>query len=764
MKFHYALLIQLFWISAYAQDAVLPLRSNPKLLHSKPSQPAQIAASRYNVEGNLLIESNILQLPFLDDFSSNKLRARDFPENYIFDSIENATGPCLQSNLITVIEARFHVQQSWNYSYNVNTQQIDSTPKNPIVFKYYASTGTLCLNGGFSTFQFYPEYYTYTFNTSTGAKIDSQLVVNDTINPDTLIEFAPIIYRARLADEWQWTDNYAFVNNTNPIFPPTIGVATLDCINENGRPYDPFISPGSYGSADVLTSKPINLGGLKEEDSLYLSFFYQPMGLCDFPNMVDSLIVEFRNEYTGKWDLVWRRRGYSAQPKDTALDFKQVLVPFPRTIVPVQNYFYNGFQFRFRNKGSITGNNDHWHIDYVKLDKNRSINDTIINDIAFINPISTILDKYYTMPADQFIGIYDLSDTLNLYVRNLNYYNNNAPATNFEGIARELYPSNSIVYTAALQTFNAGYSNTISRNPKTDFTLPPALGSADSVSIFINEWITPNDILPANDSVSATQVFFNELAYDDGTAEKAYGLIGTGGLKKMAYEFPLNKPDTLTGFKVLFTNIDENVESLIFQFNVWDTITLNKFVPDVPIWTSANTKPQYIDSVNGFAVYRLDTALIVSNKIYFGWAQTDERNIQIGYDRNSPRGCDHIYLFTNAQWKKSTICQSLPGSPMIHLLFGDESRIQPTAIKDLRKESFDVLLYPNPALNTLNIQSDVSLENATLNVFDLLGRKMHYSVISNNILDISSLPQGIYFLEIGNQNSSQRLVKRFIKQ
>lgn len=744
---------------------VLPLRSNPALLHKKPAQINQLPAARYNVEGTLLVESNTLSLPFLDDFSTDNTRKFDFPENYIFDSIENATGPCLLANLVTTIEGRFHTQQSWNYTYNTTTQQIDSTPKPPVTFRYFSSTGTLCLNAPPTQFQFYPEYYTYKFNTTTGVKIDSQLVVNDTINRDTLIEYAPKIYKAKLADEWLWMDNYAFVNNTNPIFPPTIGVATLDGMNELGRPYDPFVSPAAYGEADYLTSKPIDLSGLSEADSLYLSFFYQPMGLGDYPNQIDSLIVEFKNEFTGEWDLVWRRRGYTAIPKDTALDFKQVMIPFPASVIPIKRYFYNGFQFRIRNKASITGNNDHWHIDYVKLDKNRSINDTIINDIAFINPIPTILDKYYTMPADQYIGASDLTDTLNVYVRNLNYYNNNAPATNFEGRGNETFPATSVVYNASIQTFNAGYSNTVARNPRADFVMPAVLGNTDSLSITIKEWISPNDILPANDTLTATQIFSNELAYDDGSAEKSYGLIGDPNkLKKMAYEFTLNKPDTLTGFKVMFTNIDQNVADLILTFNVWDSITLQQFVPDVPIWSSVNRKPQYIDSVNGFAVYKLDTALLLSNKLYFGWSQTDDRNVQIGYDRNSPKGCDHIYLFTNATWKKSTICSTLPGSPMIHLLFGDTGKIQPTAILDLRKEALDVKVYPNPTHHSIYFELNDDGTNYEATLFDLSGRMRVHSALSSNTLSMDGFEAGMYFAQIRHLPSGRTITKKVIKQ
>lgn len=764
MKLFVYLLFCLFTIQVFSQDAVVALPSNPALRKGLKHE-SEKNASRHNVQGKYIIEADSKNLPFVDDFSTVRQRTFAFPENYVYDSVTNASGPCLDANLISSITARFHLLPSWNYTYNLITQQVDSTPKLPVVFKYFTSTGTKCLDVVSYTYQFYPEYYTYTFNTTTGEKIDSQLVIDDAINPDTLIDYAPVLYRAKVDPKWLWMDNYAFINQTYANFPPTIGVATLDGLNEYGRPHDPFIQQNSYGTADYLTSVPLDLGSFAEADSLYLSFFYQPMGLGDYPDKNDSLIVEFKNEYTDKWDVVWKRQGFNNIPSGSDLEFKQVLIAFPSKQIPVKNYFYNGFQFRFRNKASLTGNNDHWHIDYVRLDKNRSINDTVIEDIAFINPVSTILKNYYTMPARQFSGSDDLSDTLNLYVRNLNYYNNNAPATNFQGFGEEKFPANSSIYNAPLQTFNAGYSNTISRNPKADFSIPSALGNSDSVAMLIKEWISPLDIMPTNDTVAAMPVFSNEMSYDDGTAEKAYGLFGDPGkVKKFAYEFNLNKTDTLTGFKIFFTNIDEDVSNLVFQFNIWDTIALQQFNPPLPIWESKNRTPQYIDSLNGFAVYRLDTALIVNRKIYFGWTQDDFRNLQIGYDRNSTKGCGHYFIYTNATWKQSSICQTLPGSVMIHLLFGDTNKIIPTKVLDLRKEKFEISVFPNPTNGELHFDLKNDNENYEVKVFDMLGNLRLQTSLLRSSINISNFENGIFFVQITDSQTGNVVVKKVVKK
>ncbi|MEZ4916284.1 MAG: hypothetical protein R2836_04795 [Chitinophagales bacterium] len=65
-------------------------------------------------------------------------------------------------------------------------------------------------------------------------------------------------------------------------------------------------------------------------------------------------------------------------------------------------YFYEDFQFRFRNKASISGNNDQWNIDYIRLDKGRIQTeiDTVIRDVAFMYDFPNVLEKYTTLPLE----------------------------------------------------------------------------------------------------------------------------------------------------------------------------------------------------------------------------------------------------------------------------------------------------------------------------------------------------------------------------
>lgn len=115
-----------------------------------------------------------------------------------------------------------------------------------------------------------------------------------------------------------WIDNYAFVNQSFGLNLPSVGMATLDAVDQFGRIYN-HAQKTSF-PADTLTSRPIRLDSIfspfsKEltvADSLYFSFYYQPGGgmgqpwsrLGNAPETGDSLILEF-GYYTGDTVLAY---------------------------------------------------------------------------------------------------------------------------------------------------------------------------------------------------------------------------------------------------------------------------------------------------------------------------------------------------------------------------------------------------------------------------------------------------------------------------
>ncbi|MGB0932340.1 MAG: hypothetical protein ACPGVB_16280 [Chitinophagales bacterium] len=248
-------------------------------------------------------------------------------------------------------------------------------------------------------------------------------------------------------DNAAWVENDVFINQTMAYQPLSFGVATFDGFNEFGQPYEP-IDIGEQtglidGAADKLTTRPIcynimNEKGeitplLAEEDTtLFLEFYYQPQGLGDFPNSRDSLKLEFFGS-DNNWHEVWAlqnttkdqhkdKYNYPFQPvsirienanMDTTRIFTEthlairdsVNLPYDsikidRDTIPIfnVNFIFDGFQFRFSNNATVSGFNDHWHIDYIQLDKKAVGTD----DLAPIEAIPSLLKDYQAMPWTHF--------------------------------------------------------------------------------------------------------------------------------------------------------------------------------------------------------------------------------------------------------------------------------------------------------------------------------------------------------------------------
>jgi hypothetical protein len=216
-------------------------------------------------------------------------------------------------------------------------------------------------------------------------------------------------------DQTKWSDRYVFINNDYPVNPLSVGVATFDAIDHTGALYDhasvwPFI-------ADRLTSRPINLDYLPE-DSVYLSFYYQPQGKGDMPQPGDSLRLEFYSPDTDQWRVVWSVAGEGVH------DFRLVMIP-----LNIPDYLVQGFRFRFSNIASVADNRfnqgamsnaDHWNIDYIYLNRNRSLYDTVFRDVAFMKPLKSLLKNYESIPWNQFSSgrIAEMGSSLPVSYRN----------------------------------------------------------------------------------------------------------------------------------------------------------------------------------------------------------------------------------------------------------------------------------------------------------------------------------------------------------
>jgi hypothetical protein len=539
-------------------------------------------------------------------------------------------------------------------------------------------------------------------------------------------------------DAIKWSDNFAFINNTFPINPVTVGVATLDGADQYGNPYNPT-NPNAHGIADSLTSQPINLD-YPGDTTIYLSFYYQPQGRGNAPENVDSLVLEFEDNL-GNWNHVWSKAGSTNHP------FQLVMINITDPV-----FLFDGFRFRFKNYATLSGQTDHWHIDYVLLDRLRHFADTVFDDMAFVDPAPFPLEFGLTsMPWQHFLvdPAFYLKDDISYQVRNL------SNATRNVNFAEEIRDTDGTV------TFNVnlGNQNIVGNSYYTqNVTLPPGIFPAtatDSAEFIMKHIInTTPDINRNNDTLKHIQRFYNYYAYDDGTAEKAYGLQGSGNPGspcfgcKMALEFTPAKPDTLQAVMIHFSQIAASVATNLFKLTVWSGLN-----PETIVYEEANLTPQYTDSVNGFAIFEIEPPLYITGTFYVGTVQ-DNHLLNIGLDVNRNTNAKMFYNSTGT-WFTS----SIDGTWMIRPVFGADLHIS-SVHENL--STLDFNFYPNPASEILYIQIPEVLTGAEVVIGDLTGREVLVKSIYNNQVSISSLPSGIYFLRIkdkkGNYSQTKKLV------
>lgn len=533
-----------------------------------------------------------------------------------------------------------------------------------------------------------------------------------------------------------WEDRHAFVNVSFGVNPPTIGVATLDGLKANGQPYvSSFQIPEPYGVADYLTSKPFFMNGLTPADSVYLSFYYQPQGTGDNPLAKDSLVLEFFNPVDNIWIWAWSKAGATS-------------LPFEAAIVPITNpvFFNDGFRFRFKNYASLSCNCDHWNIDYVWMDKNRTAAVTIMDDVAFIYEPNPLLNRYREMPWTQYKAnpAGEFNNSLQITLRN-----NNSIPKNFT-YSFNIYDRTGNLLSNKPPTndnINALANYTISNSTNLPGAAFP-VSSSNSFETFLVENIisTAGDTVRTNDTLRTEVKFDRHFAYDDASAESAYGINVSGG--KIAARFDLNVAEKFTGIAIHFANYKGNVSNSPFRITVWESLN-----PEIILYQKDSVSyPDYEESINGYHFYPVFDGPTMNGTVYIGWVQVNNTNLRLGLDKNTSVSSKQ-YFNTSGTWTESLI----QGAWMFRPVFGGYPNL-PISDDEIFDTTNELKVYPNPASNEINFWG---IEDAVeVKVFSLHGKLMLQQQITNgNKIDISNISQGMYILYISDSKGKIRTHK-----
>jgi hypothetical protein len=544
------------------------------------------------------------------------------------------------------------------------------------------------------------------------------------------------------SDNVLWVDRNVYVNNTYPVNQPTAGVATFDGLDATGYPYD-FSSIDSYGKADYLTSAPIDMN-FPASDSIYLSFFAQVgVQLTGIgARSIDSLLVEFKNVTTGEWDRVWRKPGKGFYTYDT--DFEQFLIP-----VKESKYLQKGFQFRFLNYTMLSGAIFMWHVDYIKLDRNRSKNDILVPDVGFRYTKTNVLSEYSIMPWKMYQRQAPSSAN---HILSAEVYNN-ASFSKVGNSGSILVKENGVVLKtqsfggAAIFPAQQSYTyNYVLTNPLIDPSWSPqSLYPSYEISYVLSTTTTP-EFSSENDTLRFEQKFGPYLAYDDGTAETGYGVRGANGAK-VAQEFTLDQKDTITAIKMYFNPIQYNRATDNFLVTVWSSLS-----PEVIVSRNASFDfPSYDSGHNGFIDYELDEPVEVNGTFYVGYTQTYSNNLNTGLDFNSSVA-SKIFYDKGAGFVNATV----PGVLLLRPVFGKGA----VGVRNISEAKTNFLAFPNPAQDVIQIPLEISVKNISL--YDLKGRLLLQT--DKNQVKVTEIPQGAYLMIVtedsGNVTTQKIMIQR----
>jgi len=544
-----------------------------------------------------------------------------------------------------------------------------------------------------------------------------------------------------------WCDSDAYINSSFAISPPSIGVATMDGLDKTGDAYD-TISANAIGLCDKLTSKYINTFSDPQNnpyDSVQMIFFFERKGLGNNVEFKDSLVLQFWDAVALTWTNVWSKQGGVI---DTV--FAKVSIILNQT-----KWMQPGFRFRFMNYGSKSGNEDHWHLDYVLLRKiilNSSLN---IDDVAWTYRTPWLLKDYSSIPWKHYKNYGNKSALMKNDIT-LSIHNINTDANNIRNVSKSdsiLDGNGGFLYTP----FIGGNANNVDPDvyqaytyPLNGFTFPTNVQlSDDAANFFVTDRLsTFPDLRSENNVMSYTQRFYNYYSYDDGTAEAGLSLLAPNS--KAATKYNFLEPDTIRGIKIFWAQMADYAGTNNMKVVIWKDI-----FTDSIIYQKFGLTPDYVDSINGFALYNCDQVVPVSGTIYVGVVFQLDKNYNLGVDLNTDNHTNNFVNFSGS-WQTNPLALSY----MIRPLVGDSTVY--ALVPEQQLFANEIAVYPNPANDFITIKS--AEKNITYTqIVDVTGRIYSLPMDAYGRINIANLSDGLYFITAFDSRNKIVGRKKFVK-
>ena len=757
MRFFYLFfLFPLTSLSSVAQDEILsPLETN--LAGFKVEN-----LKRYKSIDSIIIYSvDTLNLPIFDDFSTNRFQKYDSSytgniQNTLYYSLKNKL---TVKPLYTFDKYTFN--KSYTSTYDISTKKDTSILNKPVTIVAYNLTMYP------PTFQDRIVYPAYTYFDTIGSKNShDSLKINA---KDVLLDSARVFFKSLKDNNAIWVDSFAFHNYTLAYQPWSLGVASFDGLNDKGYPY--AINTQSRGYGDYLTSKNIDLSSLVPADSVYISFLYQPKGFGDAPENIidgskqqhDSLCLQVYRPDWDMWVSFW-----AATVESDPVKFEAESKMFKKVHLAITNpaFFKKNFKFRFVNFGDISGSLDHFHIDYVEMKKDSKFSDTnVFKDFALVYPTGSLLKEYTSVPWKHYQKVTKnvINDSVSISIHN----GFAIPQQNLDGTL-EISHKNSKIKSIILpgQQLSGGdinylplttYMNYFDFSKQT-FSFP---SNSDDSAIFSIKTIIPAPFEQKNylayiqnDTCYSSQVFRDYYAYDDGSAELAYGLKTPSAT--VAYKFEPYMSDSLLGVAIHFVPTVSDKSKKLFSVCVWDE---KNGLPNNLVYKDEDFSPQqpiYKDKRNKYTNYYFKDfkRLHISGTFFVGIKQFDQDPLNIGFDVNSITNAKLFYANAGTEWKNSLS----KGALMMRPIFSSNLNKHVGFSESDNFELQNITLFPNPTQDLLTIVPNYQgFEGADLR--DIHGKVILKITDNQYTISLVNFPAGIYLFQDNKTGQTYKISK-----
>mgnify|MGYP005748116033 CR=1 FL=1 len=531
-------------------------------------------------------------------------------------------------------------------------------------------------------------------------------------------------------DTLKWINSGASFTETIGNNPPSIGMILFNGVDSNGYPYS--FQTRDVGQTDFFTSKPFNLSTLSSTDqnSLYLSFFWQAGGKAEAPDSNDEFVLQILTpEKT--WRRIWSTSGGSGIDRN---NFKQEIIQ----ILPI--WQHSEFQFRFISEGRKSGPFDSWILDYVYLNTGRTSTDLTYRDRSLTLPNKVLLKNYAAYPyellsphqtqgwtsvSNEFLNLenrfraMEYSVIIQDSIGNLiNAINSNTPFNPVpNALERRSFQSREFdEINAPSQEIDLSFKTYLTSGDEPLFTV--ANGDTtrfESVNYAVND--TVYTLFPIRD-------FF---AYDKGLADYSAGINQKGGQLAVAYETP--QPIYLKGISINFTNPAQANQAI--DILIWEDLSLKPVFQKEFVISPSSTG-------SNFQYFEIDENILVNSTFFIGFAQFTNDFIHIGLDKTNEQG-DKIHYNVGGGWAEN---EDVKGSLMIrpHISLSppnEESNLPETGYR----------IYPNPVSTLLTLEGDFQ----EITIFDSFGRQIllpRESTGQREIINFIGQRPGIYILHL----------------